>query len=188
MARYGLPVRYGAEPSSEVVTNRELRRARAQSVKLGTETNRTAGNSKAEPSKVCRRAAVLLFAFCPDKLQAMRVAIQGERGSFSHQAAERLVPGATVVPCARSAQVFDLLAATKVPVAVIPIENTLAGSVTEHFDLLLTHDVFIQREFNLRIVHNLIAPRGVHMKDIRHALSHPVALDQCRQFFRRHPQ
>jgi len=130
----------------------------------------------------------LLFAFCPDKLQAMRVAIQGERGSFSHQAAERLVPGATVVPCARSAQVFDLLAAGKVPVAVIPIENTLAGSVTEHFDLLLTHDVFIQREFNLRIVHNLIAPRGVRMKDIRHALSHPVALDQCRQFFRRHPQ
>ena len=117
----------------------------------------------------------------------MKVAIQGERGSFSHQAAELLVPGATVVPCARSAKVFELLTAGKVPVAVIPIENTLAGSVTEHYDLLLTHDVFIQREFNLRIVHNLIAARGVRMKDVRHALSHPVALDQCRNFFRRHP-
>lgn len=99
-----------------------------------------------------------------------------------------MVPRATVVPCARSAQVFEQLQSGKVGAAVIPIENTLAGSVTEHFDLLLAHDVFIQREFNLRIVHNLIAARGVRMKDIRHALSHPVALDQCRLFFRRHTE
>jgi prephenate dehydratase len=137
---------------------------------------------------VVNNAVTLLFPLCPDKLQAMKVAIQGERGSFSHQAAERLLPGATVVPCARSAHVFEQLDAGKVGAAVIPIENTLAGSVTEHYDLLLSHDVFIQREFNLRIVHNLIAARGVRMKDVRRALSHPVALDQCRQFFRQHPR
>jgi len=118
----------------------------------------------------------------------MKVAIQGERGSFSHQAAEQMVRGATVVPCARSAQVFQVLKAGKAGAAVIPIENTLAGSVAEHFDLLLAHDFFIQREFHLRIVHNLIAAKGVRLKDVRYALSHPVALDQCRDFFRSHPK
>lgn len=118
----------------------------------------------------------------------MKVAIQGERGSFSHEAARRMVKGCTVVPCVRSVEVFDLLDSGKVPIAVIPIENTLAGTVTEHADLLLTRDVFIQREFHLRIVHNLIAGRGVKKTDIRRAFSHPVALDQCRDFFRAHSQ
>jgi prephenate dehydratase len=118
----------------------------------------------------------------------MKVAIQGELGSFSHEAARRMVVGCTIVPCARSAEVFDLLETGKVPVAVIPIENSLAGSVTEHLDLLLARDVFIQRDFHLRIVHNLIAAPGVKKPDLRRALSHPVALDQCRDFFRNNPQ
>jgi prephenate dehydratase len=118
----------------------------------------------------------------------MKVAIQGEPGSFSHEAARRMVPGCAIVPCARSAEVFDLLEAGKVPVAVIPIENSLAGSVTEHLDLLLARDVFIQRDFHLRIVHNLIAPPGVKKTDICRAFSHPVALDQCRDFFRANPK
>jgi prephenate dehydratase len=118
----------------------------------------------------------------------MKVAIQGEPGSFSHEAARRMVAGCTIVPCARSAEVFDLLEAGKVPVAVIPIENSLAGSVTEHLDLLLARDVFIQRDFHLRIVHNLIAAPGVKKPAIRKAFSHPVALDQCRDFFRKNPK
>jgi prephenate dehydratase len=117
----------------------------------------------------------------------MKVAIQGELGSFSHEAAKRMAPGCSLVPCARSVEVFDLLDSGRVPVAVIPIENTLAGTVTEHADLLLARDVFIQREFRLRIVHNLIAARGVRKADLKQALSHPVALDQCRQFFRKNP-
>jgi prephenate dehydratase len=117
----------------------------------------------------------------------MKVAIQGEAGSFSHEAARRMLPGCSIVPCARSREVFDRLEAGKVPVAVIPIENTLAGTVTEHADLLLACDVFIQREFHLRIVHNLIAAPRVRQADLRRAFSHPVALDQCRDFFRRNP-
>lgn len=115
----------------------------------------------------------------------MKVAIQGEAGSFSHEAARRMVPGCTIVPCARSAEVFDRLERGSVGVAVIPIENSLAGSVTEHFDLLLARNVFIQREFSLRIVHNLIAAPGVALRDLRRVFSHPVALDQCRDFFRK---
>ena len=91
----------------------------------------------------------------------MKVAIQGELGSFSHEAAGRMLPRATVVPCARSAEVFDRVESGAVQAAVIPIENSLAGSVAEHFDLLLARDVFIHGEMHLRIRHNLIAPPGV---------------------------
>jgi prephenate dehydratase len=117
-----------------------------------------------------------------------RVAIQGELGAFSHQAAEQMRPGCRVVPCARSLEVFDRLDNRSVDLAVIPIENSLAGSVLEHFDLLLARDVFVQREFRLRIVHNLISVPGVKLSEIRRVYSHPVALDQCREFFRLHPK
>ena len=118
----------------------------------------------------------------------MKVAIQGERGSFSHEAAEKMLPRCTVVPCARSAEVFDRVEAGSVEAAVIPIENTLAGTVAEHADLLVTRDVFIQAEYLLRIVHNVIAAQGVKVVSLRRVLSHPVALDQCRDFFRHHPE
>jgi prephenate dehydratase len=118
----------------------------------------------------------------------MKVAIQGELGSFSHEAAEKMLPRCAVVPCARSAEVFDRVESGSVDAAVIPIENTLAGTVAEHADLLVTRNVFIQAEFLLRIVHNLMAAPGVKLGTVRRVLSHPVALDQCRDFFRRHPK
>ena len=118
----------------------------------------------------------------------MKIAIQGEAGSFSYEAAKRMVPRCSIVPCARSIEVFDLLDGRGIGGAVIPIENSLAGSVAEHFDLLLARDVFVQREFRLRIVHNLIASNDTRRKDVRRVYSHPVALDQCRNFFRRNPR
>lgn len=117
----------------------------------------------------------------------MKVAIQGELGSFSHEAAERMLPRCRVVPCARSAEVFERVEQKSVDAAVIPIENTLAGTVAEHADLLVARNVFIQGEYLLRIVHNLIAAPGVRLEALRSALSHPVALDQCRDFFRHQP-
>jgi prephenate dehydratase len=118
----------------------------------------------------------------------MKVAIQGERGSFSHEAADRMLPGCSVVPCARSAEVFDRIERGTAAAAVIPIENTLAGTVAEHADLMVVRNVFIQGECRLRIVHNVIAAPGVKLSAVRRVLSHPVALDQCRDFFRKHPQ
>jgi prephenate dehydratase len=118
----------------------------------------------------------------------MKVAIQGETGSFSHEAAGRMVPSCTIVPCARSVEVFDRVERGAVQAAVIPIENSLAGSVAEHLDLLLARNVFVQREFRLRIIHNVIAAPGVKMSGLRRVLSHPVALEQCRDFFRHHPR
>jgi len=118
---------------------------------------------------------------------ATRVAIQGEPGSFSHEAALKLLPGAEIVPCSLSAEVFEALSSGAVDAAVIPIENSLAGSVLEHFDLLLQHDVTVQGETLLRIRHNLIALPGCSIGAIQRVFSHPVALAQCRKFLAAHP-
>jgi prephenate dehydratase len=118
----------------------------------------------------------------------MRVAIQGEFGSFSHQAVLNMEPEATIVPCALSPQVFKKVETGEVDAAVIPIENSLAGSVLEHFDLLFQSDVMIERESLLRIRHNLIAVPGTNLDQIGPVLSHPVALAQCRRFFLEHPK
>ncbi len=116
----------------------------------------------------------------------MKIAIQGEPGSFSHEAAMKLVPDGEIVPCSLSAEVFAALSGGAVDVAVIPIENSLAGSVLEHFDLLLTHDVRVEQETMVRIRHNLIALPGVEIAEIERVSSHPVALAQCRRFLAAH--
>jgi prephenate dehydratase len=121
----------------------------------------------------------------------MKVAIQGELGSFSHVAAERMLPRASVVPCATLKDVFERVTHRQADCAIVPIENSLAGSVAEHYDLLVTHDLFAQREFLLRIEHNLIAAPGARfgkkLQGLRRVFSHPVALEQCREFFRANP-
>ncbi|MGA2808582.1 MAG: prephenate dehydratase [Terracidiphilus sp.] len=118
----------------------------------------------------------------------MKIAIQGEPGSFSHEAAMKLVTDAVIVPFSLSADAFAAVANGTVEAAAIPIENSLAGSVLEHFDLLLTHDVKVERETLLRIRHNLIAISGVSAGEIDRVFSHPVALAQCRRFLAEHPR
>ena len=117
----------------------------------------------------------------------MKIAIQGELGSFSHEAASTFLPGNLVLPCTTSYDVFERLASRQAGAALIPIENSLAGPVAQHLDLLATREVWIEREYRLRIRHNLIAAPGVPVKDLRRVLSHPVALEQCREFFRKRP-
>ena len=118
----------------------------------------------------------------------MHIAIQGELGSFSHEAALKFFPQATILACALSSEVFSAVAEGRVDAAAIPIENSLAGSVVEHYDLLLTHDVSVERELLLRIRHNLIAVPGSSLDQILRVYSHPVALAQCRRFLEQHPQ
>ena len=95
---------------------------------------------------------------------------------------------ARIIPFSLSAEAFAALARAEVDAAVIPIENSLAGSVTEHFDLMLTHDVTVVREAQLRIRHNLIAISGASLNQIDRVFSHPVALAQCRRFLSEHPK
>lgn len=117
------------------------------------------------------------------------VAFQGERGAFSEEAARQLLgPRVGVLPQPRFEDIFRRLKEGKVTGAVVPIENTLAGSVHENYDHLQRFDFPIVAETSVRIVHNLIAPPGVSIGKIRRAFSHPVALNQCLDFFTRNPQ
>ena len=122
------------------------------------------------------------------KRSVASAAFQGERGAFSEEAVRRLLGDrAQAVPCQRFEEVFQKLKRKEVPAAVIPIENTLAGSVHENYDHLLNYDFRISGETNVRINHNLIAHPGVRLRDIRRVYSHPVALNQCLRFFSENP-
>ena len=112
------------------------------------------------------------------------VAFQGELGAFSQVAVRQLLGDRVkVVPCQRFDHVFARLAKGKVHAAVIPIENTLHGSVHENYDHLVDYKLPIVAETNVRIVHNLIAMPGVSLKKVKRVFSHPVALNQCLRFF-----
>jgi prephenate dehydratase len=117
------------------------------------------------------------------------VAFQGERGSFSEEAAYKLLGrGIRVLPCETFAATFASVTRGRANFCLVPIENTLAGSVYENFDLLLENNLHIVGEVSLRIVHNLIALPGTAFKDVRQVYSHPVALAQCGRFFAKHPK
>jgi prephenate dehydratase len=117
------------------------------------------------------------------------IAFQGARGAFSEEAARKLLGLKTsVLPCERFEDVFNSLKTGESAGAVVPIENTLAGSVHENYDLLQRFEFPIVAETSVRIVHNLIAPKGVPFSKIRQVYSHPVALNQCLDFFAANPQ
>jgi prephenate dehydratase len=121
------------------------------------------------------------------KRSPMRIGFQGELGAFSQQAIRQLL-GMKAKPIAhqRFDQVFAALDAGKLDAAVIPLENSLAGSVHENYDLLLKYPAEITAETSVRVIHNLIAPPGVSFRAIRKVYSHPVALNQCLDFFGSH--
>jgi prephenate dehydratase len=118
-----------------------------------------------------------------------RIAFQGEPGAFSQIAALRFA-GADCIPAPLPTfeEVFISVQNGKNRYAAIPIENTLHGSVHENYDHLLKYNLPIRAETFIRIVHNLIAPPGVRLADIKRVYSHPVALNQCRRFFEDNPQ
>ncbi len=97
-------------------------------------------------------------------------------------------PDALVLPCVRFEDVFRALQEGRAGGAAVPIENTLAGSVHENYDHLVNFECPIVGETNVRIIHNLIAPKGVAFSKIKRVYSHPVALNQCLDFFASNPQ
>jgi len=117
------------------------------------------------------------------------VAIQGERGSFSEEAARKLLgPSLSLLCCGTFASTFASVAKRRAGACLVPIENTLAGSVHEVYDLLLEGNLQIVAEVNLRVAHCLITFPETTLSRLRRVYSHPVALAQCRGFFRRHPK
>lgn len=121
--------------------------------------------------------------------RALTVAIQGERGAFSHQAAiGALGQEIQVLTRATFDELFDSVALGKADRALVPIENSLHGSIHENFDRLKSRPLHIVGETQMRICQCLIARPGTSIAMIRRVASHPVALAQCRRFFAERPQ
>jgi prephenate dehydratase len=116
----------------------------------------------------------------------VRVAYQGERGAFSEEAARRIL-GDAIEPRPKREfdQMFESVIRDEADCAVVPIENTLAGSVIKNYDLIVENDLEIVGEVVLRVAHHLIAPKGIALEKIRRIYSHPVALAQCEDFLRK---
>jgi prephenate dehydratase len=115
----------------------------------------------------------------------MKVAIQGERGSYSEEAAAQFYGDIEVVPCRWFSDAFEAIVAARAACGVIPIENSQAGSINDTYDLLLKHDLPIVGEVDLPVRHCLLAMPGVALPAIKRVYSHPQALAQCEEFIAR---
>ena len=117
----------------------------------------------------------------------MRVAFQGERGAYSEAAAAlRWGEVAEPLPFPYLEDVFDAVEKEQADIGLVPVENTIEGSVTRTFDLLYERGLRIQGETVFRVVHCLIANPGVSPSDIRRVYSHPQALGQVREYLARY--
>jgi len=116
----------------------------------------------------------------------MRVAFQGEPGAYSEQAVFNYYGEVDTHPCESFDVMFDSVVSGKSDLALAPIENSLAGSIHQNYDLLLQHDLHIVGEYLLRVHHCLITMPGVKKEDIKKAISHPQALGQCAGYLRSH--
>jgi prephenate dehydratase len=121
--------------------------------------------------------------------QPIRVAIQGELGSFSEEAAVSLLGSDLQVLSFRHFdEVFRVTSSGEADVCLVPLENALTGSIHRNYDLLRRHKLKINGELYLEIQHNLIVLPGVRFEELTSVFSHPVALGQCERFFERNPQ
>jgi prephenate dehydratase len=122
------------------------------------------------------------------QVEQIRVAFQGEAGAFSEAAAVQLLGEEIVtVPRPTFDATFGAIREGTADALLVPVENSLAGSVVRVYDLLLDSDLTISAETILPIEMNLIACPGTSLGDIRSISSHPMALAQCERFFGQHP-
>jgi prephenate dehydratase len=118
-------------------------------------------------------------------LGKIAIAFQGEHGAYSEEAIyKRFGKAVTTVPTTTIREVFDLAEAGNVRLGVVPVENSVEGSINETYDMLVSHNLTVVGEVILRVVHCLIALDTARLEDIKVVYSHPQALAQCRNFVR----
>ncbi len=117
----------------------------------------------------------------------MKVAFQGESGAYSEMAVYKFF-GRKVepLPCKDFREVFEAVNNNTAPAGVIPIENSIEGSVNQNYDLFLTYDLKVCGEVAVKLAHVLIGNPQAKLEDIETVYSHPQALAQCRSFLEKH--
>ena len=115
----------------------------------------------------------------------MRLAYQGEPGAYSEAAALQFAgPQAETLPCKTFDDVFDAVAKRRATHGVVPLENSIGGTIHRNYDLLVDHELPITGEIELDVVHCLQALPGTKLEDIKIVYSHPQALAQCERFLK----
>ena len=112
----------------------------------------------------------------------MKIGFQGAVGAYSETAAQRAWPGSETVALDRFEDVFEAVASGRTSHGILPVENSIGGSIHRNYDLLLEHDLPIVAETELPVVHNLLALPGTSIQAVRRVFSHPQALAQCEMF------
>lgn len=119
--------------------------------------------------------------------QDLIVAFQGEHGAYSEQAIrEHFGPEVKTVPCPAFQDIFEAIRKNEVTYGMLPVENALAGTVAQTYELLMEYDFRVRGEVILPVHHQLLAPKGTKLGDIKYVKSHPQALAQCEAYIRRH--
>jgi len=115
-----------------------------------------------------------------------KVAYQGTAGAFSEEAALTVAPDLEPLGLPTFHEVFEAVTGRRADIGVVPVENAVAGSINQTYDLLLDSDLHVVGEAYLRVRHNLLAPPGVSLGEIKRVISHPQALSQCDGFLAEH--
>ncbi len=114
------------------------------------------------------------------------IAFQGEHGAYSeHAVRQHFGPEPTSLPCRSFLEIFLALQNGRATHGMLPVENSLAGTVIPAYDLLVDHDLHVQAEVIVKVEHCLMAPAGTELQDIKRVKSHYQALSQCEQTLRR---
>src|SRR5437762_11378242 len=114
----------------------------------------------------------------------MKIAYQGEPGAFSEAAARRIDADALLVPCRSFEEVFATVDGGQSSYGVLPIENSIGGSIHRNYDLLVQHELPIVAEVELAVVHHVLALPGATLAGLKRVYSHPQGLAQCDRFLR----
>lgn len=119
-------------------------------------------------------------------IQGVRIAYSGIEGSFASIAASRLFPEGHLVPCKSFKDAYEQVSKGECNLAVLPIENSYAGEVSQVMDLMYEGDLFINGVYGLRVAQNLLGVPGSSISSIKKVISHPQALAQCEDYIYTH--
>lgn len=119
-------------------------------------------------------------------MEGQRIACCGVEGSFAHIAAGRIFPDGQILSFPSFEEAFGAVEQGESDVAVLPVENSYAGEVGQVLDLMLSGNLFVNGVYDLPVTHHLLGIPGARLSDVETALSHPQALQQCREYLLQH--